>query len=232
MTYVISDIHGEYDKYIAMLQKINFKDQDTLYILGDVVDRGERPVDILQDMMLRPNIYPIIGNHELMALDLLKALSVEITDKNYATHIDRKLMDNLMQWQFNGGETTIKQFQKLPTEEREYILEYLEEFVPYEIVTINGKHFLLVHSGLGNFSPERELDEYSLEELTYIRPDYDRKYIDDDNFFIISGHTPTLAISGKPEIYKNKNNICIDCGASFDGKLSCICLETMEEFYV
>ena len=48
-TYVMSDIHGEFEKYISMLQKIEFKDEDTLYILGDVIDRGERPVDILLD---------------------------------------------------------------------------------------------------------------------------------------------------------------------------------------
>lgn len=232
MTYVISDIHGEYDKYIAMLQKINFKDRDTLYVLGDVVDRGERPIDILQDMMVRPNVYPIIGNHELMAIDLLKALSVKITAKNYASHIDSKLMDSLMQWQFNGGETTIKQFQALPSDEREYILEYLEEFVPYELVKVGSRKFLLVHSGLGNFSSDKELDDYTLEELTYMRPDFDKKYFNDENFFVVSGHTPTLAISGKPEIYKNKNNICIDCGAAFDGKLACLCLDTMEEFYI
>ena len=113
----MSDIHGEYEKYISMLQKISFKDRDTLYVLGDVVDRGERPIDILQDMMVRPNVYPIIGNHELMALDMLKTLSVEITDKNYATHINEELMKNLMQWQTDGGETTIKQFQKLPSDE-------------------------------------------------------------------------------------------------------------------
>ena len=40
MTYVISDIHGCYDKYTAMLAKINFNDSNILYVLGDVVDRG------------------------------------------------------------------------------------------------------------------------------------------------------------------------------------------------
>jgi len=181
---------------------------------------------------VRPNVYPIIGNHELMALDMLKTLSVEITDKNYATHINEELMKNLMQWQTDGGETTIKQFQKLPSDEREYVLEYFEEFAPYEFVKVGSRKFLLVHSGLGNFSEDKDLDDYSLEELTYIRPDFDKKYFEDENFYIVSGHTPTLAISGKPKIYKNKNNICIDCGATFDGKLACLCLDTMEEFYI
>lgn len=232
MTYVISDIHGEYEKYAEMLKKINFSDSDTLYVLGDVVDRGERPVDVLLDMMSRPNVIPIIGNHELMALELLRELMVEITEDNACTHLNRELMDKLLQWQQNGGSTTIKQFQKLPIDEREYILEYFEEFTPYEPVKIGSRKFILVHSGLGNFSPDKELDDYTLEELTYIRSDLGKRYFNEDNLFIVSGHTPTLAISGKPEIYKSQNNICIDCGAAFGGKLACLCLDTMEEYYV
>lgn len=231
MIYVMSDIHGEYEKYTAMLEKINFREKDILYVLGDVVDRGDRPIEIVQDMMVRPNVYPIMGNHELMAIDMLNALSVEVTEESVA-NISRELMDNLLQWQEDGGSTTIKQFRELPVEERKYVLEYLEEFVPYEIVEIGEKQFLLVHSGLGNFSEDKDLDDYTLEELTFMRPDYDKKYFANDDVFIVSGHTPTLAINGKPEIYKSHNNICIDCGATFSGKLACLCLNTMEEFYV
>ena len=32
-TYVISDIHGEYDKFVELLDKIKLQDTDTLYIL-------------------------------------------------------------------------------------------------------------------------------------------------------------------------------------------------------
>ena len=39
-SYVISDIHGEYDKFLDLLQKTGLREEDTLYILGDVVDRG------------------------------------------------------------------------------------------------------------------------------------------------------------------------------------------------
>lgn len=232
MIYVMSDIHGEYEKYVEMLERINFRDTDTLYILGDVVDRGERPIDVLKDMMERPNVFPVIGNHDLMALDLLRNLYVEITEENYATHVDGELMKNLLQWQADGGDTTLRQFYALPSEEREYILEYLEEFAPYELAKAGGRKFILVHSGLGNFSPEKELDEYTLEELTFMRPDYEKKYFDDESLFLVSGHTPTLAITGKAEIYKSGNCICVDCGAAFDGKLACLCLDTMEEYYV
>ncbi len=34
MIYVCSDIHGYYDNYAARLTHIDFKSEDTLYILG------------------------------------------------------------------------------------------------------------------------------------------------------------------------------------------------------
>ncbi len=66
LTYVCSDIHGRYDKYKALLDAISLKDSD-LYVLGDVIDRGPEGVKILQDMMCRPNVFPLLGNHEAVA---------------------------------------------------------------------------------------------------------------------------------------------------------------------
>ena len=71
-SYVISDIHGEYDMFMELLRLIDFSYADTLYILGDVVDRGPHPIAVLQKLMKMPNVIPIVGNHEVMALDGLQ----------------------------------------------------------------------------------------------------------------------------------------------------------------
>ena len=76
MRYIIADIHGCYNEYINLLKKIKFTDKDTLYILGDVVDRGPEPIKILQDMMKRKNVVHFIGNHEFMMYTILKKLTV------------------------------------------------------------------------------------------------------------------------------------------------------------
>lgn len=47
MHYVMSDLHGCYQEYREALEKINFNEQDTLYVLGDVVDRGPEPIKLL-----------------------------------------------------------------------------------------------------------------------------------------------------------------------------------------
>ena len=78
------------------------------------------------------------------------------------------------------------------------------------------------------------MDEYTLKELVWDRPNYNRKYFED--ILLVTGHTPTQLIDENNEnpgyIYKKNNHIAIDCGASFPGgRLAAICLETGEEFY-
>ena len=232
MLYVMSDIHGCYDKYVAMLKKISFSDEDTLYILGDVVDRGPQPIRILKDIAGRDNVILLKGNHEAMAEYLLKKLNVEVTEENAENHIDYHLMQAVQEWLQNGGESTMREFRSLDADEKLDMLDFLEDTQLYEIVDIEEKTFVLVHSGLGNFSVKKKMKEYTADELLNIRPDYEKQYFADPAIYIVSGHTPTLAVTGKAEIYHSHNNILIDCGAAFDGKLACLCLDNMQEFYV
>ena len=235
MTYVMSDLHGEYDKYLSMLDKIKFSDDDDLYILGDVVDRGQEPVEILRDMSMRHNVLPIMGNHDKMAIDVLSWLLDEVNEEKLYKNIDNESVYRLMVWRMNGAQTTIDGFQKLPKDERWFLLDYMKSFAPYDVVKAGGKTFILVHAGLGNpdiFDRKKPLDEYSLHDLAFVRFDYDREYFGGD-VYIVTGHTPTLTITCKAEIYHSCNNICIDCGAVFaSGALSCLRLDDMKEYYV
>lgn len=60
MIYVCGDPHGHYEKYRAMLDAISFRSTYTLYVLGDMIDRGSEGCKILRDMMGRPNVLPIL----------------------------------------------------------------------------------------------------------------------------------------------------------------------------
>ena len=40
MIYVLSDIHGQSRRFHSILSQIDLNDEDTLYILGDVIDRN------------------------------------------------------------------------------------------------------------------------------------------------------------------------------------------------
>ena len=67
MIYVMSDLHGCYDKYMQMLEKIKFSSNDTLYILGDIIDREDNGIKILLDIMKRSNVIPLLGNHVIFS---------------------------------------------------------------------------------------------------------------------------------------------------------------------
>lgn len=231
--YVISDIHGHYDQYLKMLEKIHFSDADMLYVLGDVVDRGPHPIRILQDLMKRPNVCCIAGNHEVMFCECMKTLLQEITEESVAD-IDDDIIEKLVNWQQNGSMTTTDEFHQLSRSEQKEIAEFVADFDLYEEVHTAMGEFLLVHAGLDNFDPDKDIWDYALDELVWTRPDYEKQYLPDT--WIVTGHIPTLFIEENPRkgyIYQSHNNIVIDCGCGLpDGRLGCLRLDDMKEFYV
>ncbi len=244
MIYVMADLHGDFERYRKMLEKIQFKEEDILYILGDVIDRGECGMKILQDMMLRPNVLPILGNHEYMASICLEWLTKEVTMESI-DKMDADILQGFTEWMDVGGETSIEEFRKLSDEERSDIIEYLMEFALYEVVEAGGNTFMLVHAGLDHFSLDREPEDYDLSEMIFNKPDYDRVYFEDK--YLVTGHTPTRMLYAQEQgllleeiphsqhkdiIFKRNNHIAIDCGCGYDGQLGCLCLDTMEEYYV
>ena len=232
MIYVMSDLHGQYEKYLKMLETISFSDDDTLYILGDIVDRGDHPVKILQDMCLRPNVYPIMGNHEQMAFTMLRRLCVEITENNYENHLKAEDFHLLSEWFINGGQTTLEEFRRLSPEQREDLFDYFDEFLCYDEFSLNGNEFVLVHGGLDDFSPEKPLEDYEPSSLLWTKTDYTKRYYQDK--YLVTGHVPTETIDpaydGK--IYTKNGHIAIDCGAGHGNALGCIRLDDFKTFYV
>lgn len=230
MVYVISDIHGEYEAFTDLLEKVNFSEKDELYVLGDCIDRGEKSIEVLYEMMMRPNIYPILGNHEFMALRNLKRLVKEITDENCDEILSNESIKELLLWQNDGGSKTIKQFTELNMQERNDIIEYLGEFALYDEILVNNKSFVLVHAGLDNFSVKKRLEEYTLSELIFKAPDYEKVYFKDR--YLVTGHLPTITTIGNmgSVIIKN-NHIAIDCGKVFGGRLAMVCLNTFDIYY-
>lgn len=231
-TYCISDIHGEYEAYRKLLEKISFSDSDELYVLGDAIDRGPRSMDVLMDMMLRPNVIPLIGNHEYMALQCLRFLATEVTDESVDA-VNDDMIRGLLEWQTVGGQETIESFGRLSAEDKADVLDYLEEFSLYEEVRCGGEDYVLVHAGLMNYTPARPLGDYTLPEMIFQVPDYSKVYYPDK--YLVTGHRPTRAIKGNPapdRIYRANRHIAIDCGCTFGGQLGVIRLEDGEEFYV
>lgn len=232
-TYIMGDIHGEYDKFIKLVEKINLRESDTLYVLGDILDRGPHPIKVLLTLMEMPNAICLLGNHELMALDCLEFLMQEITDTSIEL-LDEKMVDNLITWQYNGSMTTIDEFRALEREMQREVIDFIKDFLIYAEITVAGKNYLLVHGGLGNFYPGKHIEDYSIKELIWDRAEYDIQYYDDK--YVVTGHTPTQEIIGNPRpgyIFRENHHIALDCGCNRpNGRLAAICLDTGEEYYI
>ena len=235
MIYVCSDLHGRYDCWEALLREIGLGSGDTLYVLGDVIDRGEDGVRILRDMMARPNVAPILGNHELTAAVCLGWLLEDITPKSLAALGEDKL-GAFQAWMANGGEPTLRALGRLSRKEREEILEYLRDMELYAQVRAGGRDFVLTHAGLDRFSRDRALEDYELEDFLFCRFRLDAEFWPDR--YLVYGHTPTrllrklLGEEPSDRILTRGTQIAVDCGCCFGGRLGCLCLDTLEEHYV
>ena len=235
MIYLISDLHGMYNEYRQMLKKIEFGDDDVLYVLGDVVDRGPEPMKILQDMSMRSNVIPILGNHDYNAYEMLKELLLDFTEENIIKHFGNDLANfyqRFWSWLGIGGKSTIEGFGKMTPEERAYAIEYLSEFSLYETIAAKGKTYILTHSGLPEGATFDNLDQFDVFDFINASADYRRQYFND--VFLVTGHIPTFQIGEayRGRIYRKHNHIAIDTGAAFGEAMGCVCLDTDEDFYV
>jgi len=213
MIYCISDIHGCYEKFMELLEKIQFNPKlDKLYILGDAIDRGKQPLECLMFIIKTASVYLILGNHEQMMLD----------------YYDCK--DN--SWHHNGCEATTEQINGLMEFERTKLLSYIRSRPYYKTVAVNGKRYFLSHSGLAVSVPFKY---QSLHDLIWSRSNfYERQAL--KRHICIFGHTPSFHIRNSDDysvwfdpIYNDK--VCIDCGCVYGGALAAIRLDDGEVFY-
>jgi len=61
---VVGDVHGCFSKLDVALRRIGFNDNDRLFMLGDLIDRGPESHLVLDFFKRHPNAVSIMGNHE------------------------------------------------------------------------------------------------------------------------------------------------------------------------
>ena len=235
-TYVMSDVHGLKDRYDAMLEALALKEEDTLYILGDVIDRGPDGIAILRDVMTREHVVMLLGNHEYMMKQYYEAVHHVITDMQTAWEvIDR--------WKRNHCNTTINAFERLKETEQRELLDYLDQ-LPLAVCDLRVKDelFYLAHgSALPQFTQGivtqqsiRDSDA-TIEQFVWDRMDVHEIPFSDRT--VVVGHTPTLffqdtrpyAVWTDTDDLKTAHIMDIDCGCAADDmhtRLGVVCLDT------
>lgn len=228
MTYVISDINGHLDEFRELLQKINFREKrDIMYVLGDIVDYGSQPIELIQDLSLRVNVYPVAGDHDFTAARMLSAYEKMLKTGERSADF----AEELGEWIRDGGRTTMETYRELEDDDREGVLDYLTDMPLYEEVTVGGRDYLLLHRGIYDFTPNLELEDLEAEDFFSESPDPSDTYFEDK--ITIVGHTPTTeAENVEARIYHGNGIIFINCGLAQGGRLGCLRLEDGAEFYV
>lgn len=230
MIYVSSDWHGyPLERVKELLGKAGFGSQDFLFLLGDVIDRGEEGIALLKYLMYQPNIELIRGNHEQMMLDC-SFLFDEVTDETIDA-LDSDQMRAMAIWNRNGARPTLDSLAKELPDVRRMLLEYVEDTPLYDSVSVGGRDFLLTHAGLGTANGGA-LKDCTERDFLWTRPLLETRY--SSEFTAIFGHTPTWFYGEeyRARILKTDTWIDIDVGAASGIAPALLRLDDMREFYL
>ena len=221
--FIVSDLHGDgnvYDSIISYLENLA-KDSDeevTLYINGDLIDRGYACAEMLLDVKDRvenPRTFKveyIAGNHELMMWQDCKGLD------------DRWPVNS--NWFDNGGYMTAYGFEWLYdvdilNDVFNDTLKFVSKLKLYHKFEekLNDKRIVLVHAKcpsvvLNKCNITVDDDPNLIHDYVWARREYDRSIkVGHNSYFTIIGHTPLATITGY-KYYPDQNYLNIDGGCA------------------
>lgn len=226
----VSDLHGENDKFLKLLEKAEYAPaNDLLVICGDMIDRGTQNLDTLRTCKkLREQGAVIIkGNHEQFAEECIPDMIFDRPSQALQVWVSH-----------NGGSSFYDELMLLSKDELKEILGFIKSLPTYFV----AEDYIFVHAGANTRKPieqNEENDTVWCEDSFYYCPAYRGKTV-------IFGHIPTFMlatpINRKDKAYKksakvwydplNKDKIGIDCGSVFGGRMAAIELPSGREFYV
>ena len=207
-TIVVGDIHGCYREAEALISGLQEKgkyipETDRLIFIGDYIDRGDNPrlaVKYVRGLQEKygDKVIALKGNHEDMMQDHLLC-----GDRN---------------WTYNGNDPTLRSYQG-HKEDFENDLLWIDSLPLY----YEDDYFIYVHAGIDKDKPmDQQLDDtllWARQEFYGDPRAYGKK--------VVFGHTPTLALGEGPTPlwFNDGNDIDIDTGCVFGGKLTALIIE-------
>lgn len=212
--FAIPDIHGCAHTFAALLHDVlKIKPADTLYLLGDYIDRGPRSKEVIDQIFELQNkgfsIYPIRGNHDDM---LLRACGN---------------LDYFRIWTLNGGNAALESFAvdepcAIPLSYRRFF-----DALPYYLEL---EEYILVHAGL-NFQTDDPFSDREAMLWTRSRQvDYERI----GTKKIITGHTPVSRETIKHSLASKLillDNGCVYASSEQFGTLTALDLDNLSLYF-
>ncbi len=98
--YCIGDIQGCDDAFAQLLQIVDFSpSRDTLYVLGDLVNRGPKSAEVLRRcMQAGDSMRALLGNHDLHLLAASQGLRRQSKRDTLAQVLEASDRDALLDW--------------------------------------------------------------------------------------------------------------------------------------
>ena len=222
-TYVIGDIHGQFDALQYLLHDIKYdKNDDILIFVGDYTDWGPKSIDTVKYIMnleKQGHVIALLGNHDLMARNIICKPAYAINKRDWSD------------WVNNGGLETFNQFKSLPKNEQEQIIEWYNNRPIHYETTVSGKQYYISHAWIlrtfdGDIALDKDARDEDIKDCVWYRPmniEKDTPFIGLEkykNCTLICGHTITYDF--KPKILPHF--IDIDTGAKIMGHYKNACL--------
>ncbi len=176
--WVIPDIHGCFKTFKSLVEReIGLTNDDTLYLLGDYIDRGDGSKEVIDYIMYITeegyNVNYLIGNHEKYCIDAWEADKKRLFGRS---SVERD-------WRKHGASKTLKSFDvNSPRKIDSKYIEWMKNGKYY----IELDEYILVHAGL-NFGISNPFEDF--HSMLWIREfKVDRTKIGGKK--IIYGHVP------------------------------------------
>lgn len=227
----ISDIHGDIDSLKEGLNKVKFCDDDYLFIIGDIYEKGDFKKNLetlryVMELSKKPNVYPMAGNCDEVFRFILPE---DQKDKFlYYANVKGRSIINDIALELNyklSMEMNVKEFVDLVYENYYELYEFMDSLD--DVIFINDE-IVLVHGGIDDID---YISKYSLPLLKY-----DRFYeiSKPQKKLMIVGHYPTRNYRSdmacvNPIFDLKKKIICIDGGNHIvkGGQLNFVMLESL-----
>lgn len=244
-TYVISDIHGCYEEFMAMLGKIGFSSADQLILAGDYVDRGKDSFRMLKWLEQRPeNVCALRGNHDeafAFSVELMERLDqkaelcsdLDSPQEGLALYeslrYDMKKEPAAAYFDLYGTIRTLLERKGATLRDLYRWREMLWKMPLYYELRGKGRSCVVVHGGYAESLEDIAKAGYSSLEEFYLQAREEAYLLGGKpHGMVVAGHTPTLIPGefpyneGRVFRYYNQEKDCvfydIDCGCAYRKK--------------
>jgi serine/threonine protein phosphatase 1 len=221
-TLVISDIHGCYDKWIALLKKVEFSPKmDRLILLGDYVDRGKQSKDVVDHiarMVQMGEAIALRGNHDQRFMEWV-TLNNTFHDAKFVEFGGLQTINSYCESKYSLEELLKSDIlEQAKTSIRKNYRAHIQ-FIDSLPLYYEDDNHIYVHAGLNpfykNWKEQPEKDFIWIREAFVKSPTVVEK-------MVIFGHSKTVDIHGTGDIWFGGDKIGVDGGCAYGLQLNCL----------